>query len=258
MMYVIKHGFVMLKSGVCSQTYQKLKRGPTVYLSLAGKARDAVTDIDVEAIGKDDGVDIIIKKLDEVFLKDKNTLAYMAFKTFYNFRRTAGMSMQEFIVDFERYYNEMKKYDTKLPDGVLAFMVLNAANISDESEKLARATVGELSYNSMKNKILQIFSCATSGAEATPDVKVEPTDTFYGTHNSKNNSFKARNSTVKPKVNNEQQERYSRGGNQSYYRGYRRNMSFRANSNGNWIPRSSCNAEIRVNPTDRFLFVYPD
>ena len=68
-------------------------------------------------------------------------------------------------------------------------MVLNAANISDESEKLARATVGELSYNSMKNKILQIFSGATSGAEATPDVKVEPTDTFYGTHNSKNNSL---------------------------------------------------------------------
>ena len=40
----------------------------------------------------------------------------------------------------------------KLPDGVLAFMALNAANISDESEKLARATVGELNYNSMKNK----------------------------------------------------------------------------------------------------------
>ena len=78
-----------LKDDVCYQPWvhdvkvwcmftdlSKTKRGPAVYLSLAGKARDAVTYIDVEAIGKDDGVDIIIKKLDEVFLKDKNTLAY--------------------------------------------------------------------------------------------------------------------------------------------------------------------------------------
>ena len=32
-------------------------------------------------------------------------------------------------------------------------------------------------YDSMKNKILQIFSDATIGAESTPDIKVEPSIT---------------------------------------------------------------------------------
>ena len=40
----------------------------------------------------------------------------------------------------------------------------------------------------MKNKILQIFSDATIGAESTPDIKVEPNNTFYSLHNSRNNS----------------------------------------------------------------------
>ena len=47
--------------------------------------------------------------------------------------------------------------------------------------QLARVTVGELKYDSMKNKILPYVSGATSGAEATPDVK--PNDTFYSLHN---------------------------------------------------------------------------
>ena len=35
----------------------------------------------------------------------------------------------------------MAKYDMHLPEGVKAFFLLNAANMSIESKKLARATV---------------------------------------------------------------------------------------------------------------------
>ena len=104
-----------------------------------------------------------------------------------------------------------------MPDGVLGFMVLNTVNFSDESEKLIRAAAGELQYVSMKNKILQIFSGATSGAERTPDVKLEPNETFYGLHNSR-------------AKNKDQKESYGRGGNQSYHRGYQGRRQFRGNS----------------------------
>ena len=77
----------------------------------------------------------------------------------------------------------MKKFDMKLPVGVLAFIVLNATNISAESENLTKATVGELKYDSMKNKNLQIFNGATSEAEATLDDKVESNNTSCGLHN---------------------------------------------------------------------------
>ena len=56
------------------------KHGPAVYLMLTGRARDAVRELNAADIGKADGLDKIITKLDSVFLKDKNTRAYLAFK----------------------------------------------------------------------------------------------------------------------------------------------------------------------------------
>ena len=130
---------------------KKEKHGPAIYLSLSGKSRDAVSSIEPDDIGKVDGADKIIAKLDEVFLKDKTTRSYLAFKAFYNYRRTSGMPITEFVVGFEKHNNEMKKYEMTLPDSVLAFMMLIAANIEDDMEKLARATVTELKYDTMKD-----------------------------------------------------------------------------------------------------------
>ena len=45
----------------------------------------------------------------------------------------------------------------KLPEEVNAFFLLNAANVSEETEKLAQATVGDLIYDNMKTKIQNIF-----------------------------------------------------------------------------------------------------
>ena len=41
----------------------------------------------------------------------------------------------------------------KLPDGVLAFFLLSAANISELNEKLARATCKKLTNTDMKTTI---------------------------------------------------------------------------------------------------------
>ena len=45
----------------------------------------------------------------------------------------------------------------KLQEGVKVFFLLNAANVSEDNEKLARATVGDLNYDNMKAKIQTIF-----------------------------------------------------------------------------------------------------
>ena len=79
--------------------------------------------------------------------------------------------------------------------------------ISDECEKFARATAGELKYVAMRKKILQIFSGVTSEAETTLNVKVEPNNIFYGLYNSRTK-------------NKDQQESFKKGGNQSYHKGY--------------------------------------
>ena len=94
---------------------EKKKIGPAIYLALEGKAREAVCDVDKTKLGSDEGGKEIISVLDGVFLKDANTRAYLAFKSFYNFKRTSGMTIIDFITQYEKLYSEIKKYDMKLP-----------------------------------------------------------------------------------------------------------------------------------------------
>ena len=47
---------------------EQKKRGPAVYLSLTGKAREAVRDLKPAELGGNNGVQIILAKLDSYFL----------------------------------------------------------------------------------------------------------------------------------------------------------------------------------------------
>ena len=149
------------------------RQGPAVYLSLTGRARECVRDLTPEQISSKEGVQHITNKLDAVFKKDQNTRAYIAFKEFYDYKRTSGMTIADFIVRFEYLYHKLQQFDMKLPEGVKAFFLLNAANVSEDNEKLARATVGELNYDNMKQKIQKIFGDPNSN-DTDVSCKVEP------------------------------------------------------------------------------------
>ena len=136
------------------------KRGPAVYLSLDKKAREAVRSLTVAQINADDGLAKITERLDEVYLQDQNTRAYMAFQNFYRCKRESGETFEKFIIRFEGLYNDLVEHQLQLPEGIKAFFVLNAANLSDDMEKLARATASQLTYTCMKDQIKKI--CGTS------------------------------------------------------------------------------------------------
>ena len=53
---------------------EKKKRGPAVFLSLTGQAREHVRALGAEEIGKETGVKSIIEQLDKIFLKDSDTV----------------------------------------------------------------------------------------------------------------------------------------------------------------------------------------
>ena len=80
------------------------KQGPAVYLCLKGQAREAVRELSIAELGADNGLDNIIEKLDTLFLKDKDTRAYLAFKEFYIYKRTSGETCSEFIIKYEKLY----------------------------------------------------------------------------------------------------------------------------------------------------------
>ena len=153
------------------------KQGPAVYLSLKGQARDAVRGLTAAEIGVAEGVKVITDKLNEVFESDVTTRSYCAFKDFVDYRRSSREKFSQFIVEFQKRYREIKKYKLELPEGVQAFFLLNAANLTPDMEKLARTTA-ELNYKDMKDKLMKIFGdlkgSGVDGSEsAAPLVKEE-------------------------------------------------------------------------------------
>ena len=154
----------------------KEKQGPAVYLCLSGKARECARDIKSDELGAVDGVSKILTKLDSLFEKDKDTRTFLAFNEFYDYRRPSGDNIVDFLVHFEHLYSKLKKFEVELPVGVQAFFLLKAANLSDENERLARATCGEMNYANMKKSLMNIFGDPASGAgdNGAPSVKSEP------------------------------------------------------------------------------------
>ena len=58
---------------------EKEKQALAIFLSLEGKARETVLEVEVDDLNKDDGVEKVLAKLDNLFLKDKLQLAYTSF-----------------------------------------------------------------------------------------------------------------------------------------------------------------------------------
>ena len=79
----------------------KKKQGPAVYLCLSGKAKKCARSLTMEELGANDGVAKIIAKLDTWFDKDKNTQTFLAFNEFYEYRRSSGVNIIEFLVHYE-------------------------------------------------------------------------------------------------------------------------------------------------------------
>ena len=106
-------------------------------------------EIEIKDLTDDQGVKKLIEKLDSLYLEDINQSAYAAYESFEMYRRPKDMNMKEFLNNSERLYNKLKVYQMELPDGVLAYRVLKSANLFEENEKLAQATITTLTYESM-------------------------------------------------------------------------------------------------------------
>ena len=145
-------------------------------MTLSGKAKEAVLELDIEKLNDDSGVDNVLKRLDKLFPQDSNQSAYMAYDKFEKFQRSPDMDIKEYINQFESLYDKIRVHNMGLPDEVLAYGVPKSANISQEHEQLVRATITEFSYSNMTEQLKKIFGdVATTQNSVTVAVKVEPT-----------------------------------------------------------------------------------
>ena len=144
-------------------------------------------------------------KLDDVFLKDKNTRAFLKFQEFYGYKRSGGETIDSFIVKFEQLYSELAEFKMVMPSEIKACFLLMGCNISDDVEKLARATATDLTYENVKDQIKKIcgMSASTQGETSAPPIKEEvlfvnkKRSNRHGSSTGNNNRYKPKTSDRK-------------------------------------------------------------
>ena len=164
----------------------KEKQGPAFYLSLTGKAREAALEVPIDDMKEEDGLESILVKLDKLFEQDLNQSAYLAYEQFGNFKRPLNMPMKEYLIQFEKLYTNIKKHNMVLPDGVMAYRVLNSANLDSEQKQLCRATLSDLKYDLMVAQLKKIFGDCVSpswgSVEEEPVFQTEACDSERDTY----------------------------------------------------------------------------
>ena len=164
-----------------------------LYLSLKGKAREYVQDISDDDICSDEGFDVLTK-LDEIYMKEKDTRAFLAVEEFIEYKRKNDGDIRDFIVHYDYFYGKLSEFGMVLPEGFQAFFLLKAANLSPDHQKLARATCSKLTYKDMKSNILKVFGDFSHRGDITSSssgiaIKTEPvyyadneSDALYARH----------------------------------------------------------------------------
>ena len=86
----------------------KSKQAPAICLSLSGRAHEAALEINIDKLHSDTGVQELITKLDSSFLKDSEQRIYVAYDTFEKFKRKDNMSINDYIIEFEKLNLKLK------------------------------------------------------------------------------------------------------------------------------------------------------
>lgn len=161
-----------------------------IHLSLNGRARTASSEIGIDALNKDSGIESLIAKLDELFLPEKERRQFSAFNSLYTLRRDENKSVKSFIADFEHQYFKFQQEDMTLPDAVVAYMLLSSCSLTPSNVHLVMSALNKVTYESMKAIIMRVFGSEVkqnteiSDCNSSLEIKTEPTFPVENSHES--------------------------------------------------------------------------
>lgn len=159
----------------------KEKMALAVTLTLTGKAREAALGITAADLNKAAGMKTLTDKLDGIFEKEKKDHTYEVYRTFESLTRDENVSMSDYCVEFDQKYQKCKDKQMVLPDAVLAFKLLDKANLTTQGRQLALTACQELTYDAMKSALKRIFSDSSAVTETQngASVAIKQETAFY-------------------------------------------------------------------------------
>ena len=192
------------------------KHGPVVLLCLNEKMRHNCSSLTKEELNADDGLDKLIEKIKSLYGKNKEQEEFVAYEKWVNFKRPSEMNIRDYVNQFELLNTKLLKKKIVLPTSVLAYQVLQNANLPSDKVNLIRATVKSVKYEDMVEQIKAVYDncCIEELNVKELDIKVDENETLY------NSSFQKRGRS------------WTRG--RSRGNNFNNRGSWRGNSNDNW------------------------
>ena len=102
--------------------------------------------------------------------------AHEAYETFEKFAQPSGMSLSD-VIKFEQLYFKAKSFHMEILDGVLAYRLLNSANLTNVQKQLVKATLSKTDYQIMKDQLKKVFT-SLQEIRITDSIIVEITKTL--------------------------------------------------------------------------------
>ena len=129
-------------------------------MNMSGKPREVSLNMSTTTLGAADGADELIKELDKIYCKDSTQSLFKAIDQFESYRRTPDEDIDKYILEFQRKYKALKQLQENKDlygDAILAYRLLNQANLNQEQQRLVRATCSELTYEKMQGQLKRTF-----------------------------------------------------------------------------------------------------
>ena len=105
-------------------------------MSLSGKALEAILELDDKDISSQDGVKLIVEKLNILYQKDELHEKFQDLENFESYRRASDTDIQQFLIEFDQRYHKLQRHQTTISEELLGFKLLKVANLSSHHEQL--------------------------------------------------------------------------------------------------------------------------
>ena len=117
-------------------------------------------------------------RIDGATSKDKKKATYDAYEKFERFKRSIGMSLGDYTIEFEEFLYCLQKYEIKLPPAVLAYRYLNSANLTEVQSAIVRTTISDYTYDNMVKQVKAVYS-ESKQEQSERKIKVKVEDESY-------------------------------------------------------------------------------